>query len=322
MNNSILFLGIERDESSIICLSKLLESDLNVIAAISLKKKNTFKYFIKEQFVRHVVKKTSLEKIAQINGIDHKRVLNINSLESLNYIKKLNPDLICVCTFGQILKKDIIKIPRFGCINMHPSLLPEYRGADPVFWVIKNCEEETGVTVHYIDEGMDTGDIIFQNSHIIEEGTDIIDLKRILSVNGSVLMVEAIRKIFENNVITIKQKTGFKTVVPDLPDFIVDYNMNVNKIYNIIKGIKSYGAIFRIQDKDFQIMDAIDYVICSHNKFPKHEINKNRMIFYAKDGIIILKLKSFFDKLMTNTLNSFFGLRISFILDYCILRRR
>ncbi len=322
MNNSILFLGIERDESSIICLSKLLESNLNVIAAISLRKKNTFRYFVKEIFIRHLLKKTSLEKIVQIKGIEHKRVLNINSVESLNYIKKLNPDLICVCTFGQILKKDIIKIPRFGCINMHPSLLPEYRGADPVFWVIRNCEKKTGVTIHYIDEGMDTGDIIFQSSRIIEEGTDIVDLKRMLSVNGSVLMVEAIKKIFENNVIRIKQKTGFKTLVPDLPDFIVDYDMDVNKIYNVIKGIKSYGLLFRLQEKDFQVIDVIDYVICTHNKFPKYEIRKNRMIFYAKDGIIILKMESFFDKLMKYTVNSLFGLRVSFLPDYYFLRHR
>lgn len=92
-----------------------------------------------------------------------------NNVEFIEEIKKLNPDVICVVAYGKILPKEILEIPTFGCINVHASLLPKYRGAAPIQWAILNGDKTTGVTTMYMDEGMDTGDIILKKEVSIND---------------------------------------------------------------------------------------------------------------------------------------------------------
>ena len=92
-----------------------------------------------------------------------------NNDEFINEIKNLNPDLICVVAYGKILPKEILDIPKYGCINVHASLLPKYRGAAPIQWAILNGDKKTGVTTMYMSEGMDTGDMILKEEVEIDE---------------------------------------------------------------------------------------------------------------------------------------------------------
>ena len=85
-----------------------------------------------------------------------------NNEEFIEQIKKINPDLICVVAYGKILPKEILEIPKYGCINVHASILPKYRGAAPIQWAILNGDKRTGVTTMFMDEGMDTGDILLK----------------------------------------------------------------------------------------------------------------------------------------------------------------
>lgn len=94
----------------------------------------------------------------------------INSVLMIEKIHSIAPDLIVVAGFRRILSPEIIQIPRLGCVNVHPSLLPRYRGPNPCYWVLKNGEVETGVSLHFIDEGIDTGDIIRQETIPINSG--------------------------------------------------------------------------------------------------------------------------------------------------------
>ena len=89
--------------------------------------------------------------------------------EFIEEIKKLNPDLICVVAYGKILPKEILNIPKFGCINVHASILPKYRGAAPIQWAVINGDKTTGVTTMFMDEGMDTGDILLKEETIISD---------------------------------------------------------------------------------------------------------------------------------------------------------
>ena len=118
-----------------------------------------------------------LQLICTKNTIPFYRVTNINLKEYEEIIRKLNPDVILVCHFQQILKKNIIQIPVKGCINLHPALLPKYRGLSPQHWPIINGDKETGITVHFVNEGIDSGDIIVQHKISLDPHSYVSDVQ-------------------------------------------------------------------------------------------------------------------------------------------------
>ena len=104
--------------------------------------------------------------------------------EFIEEIKSLNPDLICVVAYGKILPKEILDIPKYGCINVHGSLLPQYRGAAPIQWAILNGDKKTGITTMFMDEGMDTGDMLLKEEVIIGDNETTGELWERLSIIG------------------------------------------------------------------------------------------------------------------------------------------
>ena len=130
---------------------------------------------------------------------------NINSAKSVEEIRSHHPDLLVVAAFNQILKRQVIGIPRHGAINVHPSALPRYRGPNPFFWVIHNRERMTGVTVHYIDEGIDSGDIILQKEVRISPGETEASLRdKAIPVAASALL-QAVKSIEAGTVRSVPQ---------------------------------------------------------------------------------------------------------------------
>jgi methionyl-tRNA formyltransferase len=120
---------------------------------------------------------------------------NINASETVERLRALAPEVIFVAAFMQILKPAVISVPRLGCFNVHPSLLPRYRGPAPLYWALKNHERTTGVTIHYIDGGVDTGDIVTQESFPIEAGDDNERLLAKLAATGARLLAETARRL-------------------------------------------------------------------------------------------------------------------------------
>lgn len=129
----------------------------------------------------------------------------LSSPESLELLKSISPDLIVVANFTQILKPPVIEIPRLGCINVHPSLLPKYRGPSPFYWVLKNHERKTGVTIHYIDPGIDTGDIIGQREVPIKEADTEFTLRKRSACVASQLLPEVVESIKAGSAPRIRQ---------------------------------------------------------------------------------------------------------------------
>ena len=129
--------------------------------------------------------------------------------EIINKIKNLNPDLVCVVAYGKILPKEILEIPKYGSINVHPSLLPKYRGSAPIQWAILNGDKKTGVTIMYLNEEMDAGDIILQKEVDILENETSGELWNRLSKIGADLLVEAIQQIQKGTAPRIKQNDNF-----------------------------------------------------------------------------------------------------------------
>ena len=125
----------------------------------------------------------------------------------LKTIKKINPDVICVVAYGKILPKEILDIPRFGAINVHGSLLPKYRGAAPIQWAVINGDKTTGITTMYMDEGMDTGDMILKKEVFIEDNETTGMLWERLSKMGGELLVETLKKV-ENDIAPRTKQQG------------------------------------------------------------------------------------------------------------------
>ena len=115
------------------------------------------------------------------------------NVEFIEKIKALNPDVICVVAYGKILPKEILEIPKYGCINVHGSLLPQYRGAAPIQWAILNGDTKTGITTMYMDEGMDTGDMIFKEEVEIGENETTGELWEKLENVGGKLLVKTLQ---------------------------------------------------------------------------------------------------------------------------------
>jgi methionyl-tRNA formyltransferase len=158
----------------------------------------------------------------------------------INYIKELNPDLIVVCGYKYIVPSEIFNIPKLKTINIHPSYLPHYRGQHVVNWAIVNGESETGVTIHFIDEGIDTGDIIVQKKiHILFEDSASILHERIYREASDLLKLVLDRISSESALQSRKQDNSkasyFKPRNPQ--DGVIDWNKDGIEIYNLIRAL-------------------------------------------------------------------------------------
>ena len=172
------------------------------------------------------VKEFALEKNLKI----YQPVKVKNNEEFINEIKDLKPDVICVVAYGKILPKEILEIPKLGCINVHGSLLPKYRGAAPIQWSIINGDKITGITTMYMDENMDTGDIILKQEVQIGEDETTGELWDRLSTIGGTLLVETLKQIENGTAPRIKQQGEF-SIAPMLEKEIskIDWNNQTSK---------------------------------------------------------------------------------------------
>ncbi len=162
-----------------------------------------------------------------------------NNTEFIEEIKKLKPDAICVVAYGKILPKEILEIPKNGCINVHASLLPKYRGAAPIQWAIINGEKQTGITTMYMDEGMDTGDMILTKKVQIGEDETTGELWDRLKIIGGNLLVETLEKIQKKVAPRTKQGKDY-TLAPMLDKKIAQINwqkQNAKQIKDLVRGL-------------------------------------------------------------------------------------
>jgi len=178
-----------------------------------------------------------------------------NNIEFIEEIKKLNPDLICVVAYGKILPKEILDIPKLGCINVHGSLLPKYRGAAPIQWAVLNGDKVTGITTMYMDIGMDTGDMILKKEIEIEEDETTGEIWERLSKIGGELLVETVKKIEEGTAPRQKQGDDF-TIAPMLDKEMakIDWEEKTSKeIKNLVRGLNPImGAYTFLNEKKYK----------------------------------------------------------------------
>ena len=154
-------------------------------------------------------------------------------------IVNVKPDVIITCAYGQIVSKDILDIPKYGCINIHASLLPKYRGGAPIHYALINGEEETGVTLMYMDEGMDTGDMLVSERIKIEDNDNIEILSDKLSVLGSKMIVNYLEDIINGKIVGVKQdndKATFARIIKRSDEHL-DFNVSNRDVYNKFRAL-------------------------------------------------------------------------------------
>ena len=159
--------------------------------------------------------------------------------EFIQQVRQLNPDLICVVAYGKILPKEILDIPKLGCINVHGSLLPKYRGAAPIQWAVLNGDKKTGITTMYMDVGMDTGDMILKEEVEIGQEETTGELWDRLSKLGAKLLVETIQKIEDGTAPRQKQGEDF-SIAPMLDKQManIDWeNKTAIQIKDLVRGL-------------------------------------------------------------------------------------
>lgn len=173
-----------------------------------------------------------------------------NNLEFLDEIKGLNPDLICVVAYGKILPQELLDIPRLGCINVHASLLPKYRGAAPIQWAVLNGDKATGVTTMYMDAGMDTGDMILKQEVEIGEEETTGELWNRLSKIGGNLLTKTVELIEKGNAPRQKQGEDF-TMAPMLKKEMAQIHweeQTADQIHNLVRGLNPIMGAYTFQD--------------------------------------------------------------------------
>lgn len=193
---------------------------------------------------------------ATMYGIEVFQPESLNKIEIFDSLLTLKPDLIVVVAYGKILPKDILKIPALGCINVHGSLLPKYRGAAPVQWAIINGEQTTGITTMYMEEGLDTGDIILKAETKINDDETSEELFDRLSVMGANLLMETLKKIEDNNVTREKQNNEESTYAPMLDKSLskINWHDSSKKIHNLVRGLNPWPvAMTNINGKKLKI---------------------------------------------------------------------
>ena len=164
------------------------------------------------------------------------KITNNNEFKDL--IRSLNPDIACVVAYGKILPKSFLKIPRLGCINVHGSLLPKYRGAAPIQWAVLNGDKTTGITTMYMDEKMDTGDMILKKEVEIGDDETTGELWDRLKIIGADLLVETLKQIENGTAPREKQGDDF-SIAPMLDKEMskIDWTKNALEIKNLVRGL-------------------------------------------------------------------------------------
>ncbi|MCM0080093.1 methionyl-tRNA formyltransferase [Geomonas sp. Red32] len=188
--------------------------------------------------------------LAESHNIPVLQPVKVRLPESIEEIKALNPDLIVVVAFGQILPKALLDIPKHGCINVHASLLPRYRGAAPLNWCIINGEAETGVTTMMMDVGLDTGDMLLKAVTPIDPDEDTLSLHDRLSKLGAGLLATTIDELAAGRLVAEKQDDSLTCYAPMLKkeDGQIDWEKDAASIKNLVRGMTPWPGAFTFVD--------------------------------------------------------------------------
>ncbi len=212
--------------------------------------------------------------------------------EDYQSILELNPDIIITCAYGQILPNAILSFPKYGSINVHASLLPKLRGGAPIHHAILDNYQKTGITIMYMDTGMDTGDIISYQELLIEDTDTYQTLHDKLSLIGASLLIETLPSIINGTNKRIKQDESKATYGFNIKreEELIDFNQDMLTIYNKIRGLNpNPGSYFKLNDKTVKVYRALkidDKTYQDKENGMIVEVDKKGIYIKCQDGLI------------------------------------
>ena len=209
--------------------------------------------------------------------------------EYVEKIKEYNPDCIVVAAYGKILPKSVLDIPKYGCVNVHGSLLPKYRGAGPIQWAVLNDEAETGITTMLMGEGLDTGDMLLKKATPIGENETAAELFDRLADMGAELLVETLDALEQGNVIPEKQQEEFATYAPMLSKDMcnLDFSDPVRKVHKQICGLSDWPcAVTKLNGKRLKIYKSEIVSNKASGKANGEIVNAKDFSVACSDGVI------------------------------------
>ena len=216
--------------------------------------------------------------------------------EFLDIFREISPDMVVLAAFGQILPREIIEFPPMGCLNVHPSLLPKYRGAAPINWAIVNGEDKTGVTIMLMDEGVDSGNILLQEETDIDPDETYDDLHDRLSQLGAELLLKAVAGVADGTITKgVPQDSSLATFAPRLTQKTghINWENSGKDIVNLIRGLSSSpGAFSFLREKKLKIFFATSGKMETSGEKEPGKVGKlmeSGLQVTAKDGHAYLK---------------------------------
>ena len=168
-----------------------------------------------------------------------------DAVEAMQILNDIAPELIVVTAYGKILPKEILELPKYGCINIHASLLPKYRGAAPINWVLLNGETETGVTSQQMNEGLDTGDVLVKQSTPIGENETYSQLYDRLSTMGAQVLMQTIEAVESGSLVPEKQDDSLSCYSPMITKDMsaLDFSKTAREVHNTIRGVTGFTTL-------------------------------------------------------------------------------
>lgn len=279
-NKKVVFMGTPI--FSVPVLEMLIEKT-NVILVVTQEDKKSGR--------KGVITFSPVKKCAIENNIEVYQPHKIK--EEFGYILEKKPDIIITCAYGQIIPPELLYTPKYQAINVHASLLPKYRGGAPIHRAIMNGETKTGITIMYMDEGMDTGDIISMKKIDINNDDNVGILHDKLSILGKELLYETLESIFKGENKRIKQddaKASLASVITR-EDEHIDFNQKSEVIYNKVRGLYPFPCSYTLLNDEIIKVCECEVGFSSKNGVTGEIINlyKNGIGVKTKDGEIIIK---------------------------------
>ncbi len=276
----IVFMGTP--DYAAVTLQKLIDEKYDVAAVFAQPDKPVGR--------KQILTPPATKVIALDNNIPVYQPNTLRDGEAFEVLKELNPDAIVVVAYGKILPKEILDLPKYGCINGHASLLPKLRGASPIQWSIVTGEKVTGVTTMLMDEGMDTGDILQTAEIDIGEQETAEELFDRLAVLSADLMVSTLKAVEAETIKPIKQDEREATYAPIIKKEMahIDFDKTAAEICNAVRGFYSWPCAFCfINGKRIKVIKAV----VSNLKPSENGIviaNDNKLVISCKDGSVEL----------------------------------
>lgn len=243
------------------------------------------------------VQYSPVKECALSYGIPVLQPLKIKEKDAVEELRKYLADIFVVAAFGQLLSEEILNMPRFGCINIHASLLPAYRGAAPIQWCVINGEEKTGVTIMQMAKGMDTGDILLQKEVVLDEKETGGSLFDRLMETGAELIVEALPKIEAGELTPVVQKEELATyagkITKDMGN--IDFAKSAVTIERLIRGLNPWPSAFtHYKGKILKIWEAdvVSECVNAENPVPGTVIAMDKESFTLATGEGALRIRS------------------------------